>query len=321
MSEEILMSLRNGAQYIKLQPNDKYGGAVELDNLIAVLNSVQSSFNSFIEAQFLRSYTQSASDKFKRELSYIKEETKLLIVDLDFNSYDTALCPDLVVNRINPSYLHIGKWKKDKFKEYKSEAFNPNYNSPDFINHIIKEYTPEERIRIFKPIIDNLQNNKNYTVYYGDHKKKYEHKFTRLKEETKSIILSNAEDKTKPVEEKYTQLARVEVTAGKVRPKVLELFDKKYNRVEFAPEVIMYGKKVYELRFPLLCTMDIVSDEVVIENQMLGIYAVGKTDDEAELMFSEEFDYIYTRYNELADDKLTDDVKAIKSYINHIVKR
>lgn len=132
------------------------------------------------------------------------------------------------------------------------------------------------------------------------------------------IIKSEAEKKAP---EKHIQLAKVEVIEGKARPKVLELFDRKYNHVEYAPEVIVVGEKIYELRFPLLCTMETEEGQIRIENKMLGIYAFGSTPDEAELMFSEEFDYLFERYNELADNKLTEDVKAIKSFLNHIIKK
>lgn len=121
--------------------------------------------------------------------------------------------------------------------------------------------------------------------------------------------------------EKHIQLAKVEIIEGKAKPKVLELFDKKYSQVLFSPEVIIIGDKIYELKFPLLCTMDTEEGVIIIENKTLGIYASGNSPDEAEDAFNEEFDYLYTRYNELSDKKLTDDVKAIKSFLNHIVKR
>ena len=123
------------------------------------------------------------------------------------------------------------------------------------------------------------------------------------------------------IPEKHFQLAKVEITEGKTKPIVVWLFDKKYHHVEFAPEVIIAGDKIYELKFPLLSTMDTEDGQIKIENKMLGIYAFGSTPEEAEQMFSEEFDYLYKRYNELSDVQLTEDVKAIKSFINHIIKK
>ena len=56
-----------------------------------------------------------------------------------------------------------------------------------------------------------------------------------------------------------------------------------------------------------------------IENRMLGIYVFRETPEAAELNFIEEFDYIYRRYNHINEDQITNDVKAIKSLLNHIV--
>jgi len=89
----------------------------------------------------------------------------------------------------------------------------------------------------------------------------------------------------------------------------------------FAPEVITAGKKTYQLKFPLLSTMKPNKGRIEIENKMLGIYVYGATTEAAEQMFSEEFDYIVERYNGLPDSKLTTDVKAIKTFLNHIIKK
>jgi hypothetical protein len=116
------------------------------------------------------------------------------------------------------------------------------------------------------------------------------------------------------------QLAKVEVIDGRPKPKVLELYPKKYSSIGFAPEVITHEDAVYELRHPLLSTMERNEDgQVIIENKQLGIYAYGDDDDAAENMFNEEFDYLYKRYNQLPDSQLTDDVKFIKSILNNMV--
>jgi hypothetical protein len=119
----------------------------------------------------------------------------------------------------------------------------------------------------------------------------------------------------------YVQLARVKVIEGKATPKVLELFPTKYSHVEYSPETIVHKDRVYELKYPLLCTMDNEEGQIIIENKQLGIYAYGQTPDEVEEMFSEEFDYLFNRYNELEDESLTEDVQFIKLFLNHIVTK
>ena len=52
---------------------------------------------------------------------------------------------------------------------------------------------------------------------------------------------------------------------------------------------------------------------------MLDIVGTGQSIDEAEKNFSEEFHFIYQRYNELSDKKLGDRVKRIKTILNSLV--
>ncbi|MEP7323400.1 MAG: hypothetical protein ABI761_15855 [Saprospiraceae bacterium] len=117
-----------------------------------------------------------------------------------------------------------------------------------------------------------------------------------------------------------SQLARVEFKEGQISPVIIELFDKKYNHVEYSTSTIVCTERIYELKFPLLSTMDKSDDKVTIENSFLNIYAMGGNLTEAEAEFAEDFDYLFTRYNELGEDQLTDNVKVVKAFLNHIVK-
>ena len=53
---------------------------------------------------------------------------------------------------------------------------------------------------------------------------------------------------------------------------------------------------------------------------MLDIIGTGETEDEAEISFAQEFDYIYNRFNELDDSQLTERIKNIKLFANYLVK-
>ena len=54
---------------------------------------------------------------------------------------------------------------------------------------------------------------------------------------------------------------------------------------------------------------------------MLDIVGTGKTIDEAENNFSEEFNFVYTRYNQLPETKLGDRLKRIKTILNSLVQK
>jgi hypothetical protein len=52
---------------------------------------------------------------------------------------------------------------------------------------------------------------------------------------------------------------------------------------------------------------------------MLDIIGTGQSVIEAENAFAQEFDYIFTRYNELAVSQLSDRLLLIKNILNNIV--
>ena len=167
-----------------------------------------------------------------------------------------------------------------------------------------------ERIRIFAVIKNNDMNSVEFrtTVHDG----------------IIEVPKNNSEKKNKEVKVIIMwdeQSEKKEVIEGTAKSNVPESLENKYN-LQFAPEAIVVNKdKKYELKFPLLCSMDIEDGQVSIENKMLGIYVYGASYDEAVQKLSEEFDYVYNRYNELSDVQLTEEVIAIKSFLNHIVKK
>ncbi len=77
----------------------------------------------------------------------------------------------------------------------------------------------------------------------------------------------------------------------------------------------------YDLIFPLSCKLKVKKKIIILKNNTLGIYAYGKTIKETLEEFGEEFDFIYNRYNELSEEKLTENVKIIKRTINTLVNK
>jgi len=92
------------------------------------------------------------------------------------------------------------------------------------------------------------------------------------------------------------------------------------HALSYAPELIEINNRKYTLNYPLRCLFEKEEDHFVIKNELLDIYAVGKTGDEAEKDFNEEFDYLYQRLNSLPDENLSDRFTSIKRFINYYVK-
>lgn len=77
----------------------------------------------------------------------------------------------------------------------------------------------------------------------------------------------------------------------------------------------------YILKFPLRCHFEKEDDYFVIHSEMLDIIGTGKTEDEAELSFAEEFDYLYHRLNELPEEQLSSHFNMVKSFINQMIDK
>lgn len=177
---------------------------------------------------------------------------------------------------------------------------------------------PEKRIAIVSELynfVSNLKGNKA-TISFNDDKS---YRIKNFKKETKDYLIpinSNEEDELKEI-----QFAKVEVSKKnkKYKTKIIEMYDKRFKNIDYAPEYIETENYYYKFKFPLNCKIDKKDQTFTLENDTIGIYSFGRSEDEAEINFNEEFDYIFKRYNEIDDKNLTEDVKFIKLYLNNLI--
>ncbi|MCF6402989.1 hypothetical protein L3C95_08905 [Chitinophaga filiformis] len=88
----------------------------------------------------------------------------------------------------------------------------------------------------------------------------------------------------------------------------------------FSPKVINGKDRQYLFNFPLLSVMGKENGHYVIENTMLSIFGVGRTETEAMRDFAEVFDEAYRWYSELPDEALTPKMLRIKTMLSNTVK-
>lgn len=106
---------------------------------------------------------------------------------------------------------------------------------------------------------------------------------------------------------------------GNVQTKITSVFEDVHAGLSYSTDQIKHKGKVYELYSPIRCKFSQEADYFLIESEQLDIVGTGKTVDEAEKNFAEEFDYIYTRYNQLADHQLSEKIIRIKKVLNAII--
>ncbi len=118
----------------------------------------------------------------------------------------------------------------------------------------------------------------------------------------------------------YGSLRITEQNGKIIEQKIQSVFKKETHSFSYAPETISVNGRKYILNFPLRCLFQKEEDHFIIQNELLDIYAAGKTVDEAEKDFNEEFDYLFQRLNSLDEDRLTPRLNVIKQFINRYIK-
>jgi hypothetical protein len=148
------------------------------------------------------------------------------------------------------------------------------------------------------------------------------YKINKFKQDVKERLITKI-IKQEAEKEEYDAVAKIKVTrqGGKIIKKTAkEIFDTKHGEPGIPFDTIVFGNRVYELDFPLRCKLEKEDDYYVIESEMIDIVGTGKTIDEAEASFFEEFHYVYNRYNQLSNLKLGERAKRIKTILNSMVK-
>ena len=146
------------------------------------------------------------------------------------------------------------------------------------------------------------------------------YKINKFKAEVKEKLLTKIIE-TEAVKEEYEAVAKVKVikTGNQIKKTTKETFYTKHGEPSFSTDIINFKNKSYLLAFPLRCKLEKEEDYFVIESEMLNIVGTGKTIEEAEENFSEEFDFVYNNYCNTKDEKLGVRLQKIKTILNSLI--
>jgi len=155
--------------YIRIEPNAAVPKALNIKILSKILNALDTSFESFIQIEIAKRYL-SPKPALKKEIKQLFSETILSITDFDFGRFTLAIAVDDVLEngyRVlkNPSAL-----KEELFALYQNTVFSTDLLNADYVKASIQKYSPKERIRIFQPVYDNLINQNDFNLYFGNSK-------------------------------------------------------------------------------------------------------------------------------------------------------
>lgn len=102
--------------------------------------------------------------------------------------------------------------------------------------------------------------------------------------------------------------------------RVVDLYQSKDATLAIAPTQIVLENRIYHLTAPLNCTVHKEEDHFIVQNEILDLYAVGDTLDEAEHDLYHEFDASYTLLQSLPDDQLSERLIGAKGIMKAYIK-
>lgn len=212
------------------------------------------------------------------------------------------------------------KFVNNKFNTYLEIADSGNYSE-------IKKIIPQAATRNI--IVEDLY---NFATTFGNSPvsvveiKKGKiiplYKINRFKQEIKEKLITKISE-SELVKEEYEAVAKVKVIkrGSEIKRETKDVFYTKHGEPGYATDVINHNNTSYILAFPLRCKLEKEDKYFVIQSEMLDIVGTGKTIDDAETSFSEEFDFIYKRYKELPNSKLGERIKRIKTILDSLVSK
>jgi hypothetical protein len=215
------------------------------------------------------------------------------------------------------------KYVNEKFDKLIQISNNCNYSE---LRNLYPD--PNKRIPIVCDLYDFANDFKDSPVSFVDYKEENKkvvtlYNINRFKQSVKKELVAEKKELESAQKEIHEGVAKVKLTTsdGKTTRKIVNCYTQHNISLEYAPEVIITKNKTYILKYPLRCLFEKEDDFFIIQSEMFNIIGTGITEDEAERSFSEEFDFIYQRYNSLDDTKLTNHNKLIKSILNQIVDK
>jgi hypothetical protein len=211
-------------------------------------------------------------------------------------------------------------------REIVSEKFNALMSVADKGNYPeLKAIYPEpdKRNKIVESLFDFTSSfgNSPFTLYETCKEDFKTYKPKKFKPEFKKELIGKIIE-LKQEKEEETVIGSIKITRSgeRIKRDIQETYSKTQHSLSYSPEIINVRGRQYILHYPLRCLFEKEADYYVIENEQLDLIGTGLTQEEAEVNFNEEFDYLYARLNSLVDNQLSDRLLRIKRTLNDFVK-
>lgn len=142
----MIEKLKDIAFRIHIEPLKTVENATKVETVIKVLSDIYTSYNNYLEIEFAKNETfRKALESNNKVFATIKEDLALLVVDLNFGSFEAALAPDLLNQQTEMFSNEVLDWKKETFNEYKEDIIFGDFENVHFIKKVTEKYNDIER--------------------------------------------------------------------------------------------------------------------------------------------------------------------------------
>ena len=243
-----LNHLRNNSFYIKFSSNQKkFGDTVGLNEISNVLlRNLSKSYKNFVEIEFEKEFGKIVPIDTEREKLFrqVVADTDLRMVDLKYGSFEIGFATDKLM-KSNIQFRDLKKWADNVGDKYRQIVLDEDIDNSE-LEDILKNYSEEERNKIFQPIL-TIVDNPNFELKIKDRgEKNYSNLGVRKKDVSSKIVSKNVK---KPKEEKDLTLVNViTIIDKKSNKKTVNLDNTLFSQVQEI-NYLLTNKDFYELGF------------------------------------------------------------------------
>lgn len=324
----MISSLKDIAFRIHIEPLKTVEKAAKVDTVIKVLSDIIKSYNNYLEVEFFKNEGfKKIYDTNIKVLDTLRNELNLLIVDLNFSSFEAALAPN-VLESYSPIFRNeVLDWKRETFVSYRDFVIMGEYNDPGYLQEVVKRYSDQERHKIYQPLFCSIGDGKEYRLNIKDQshntvrtifqpeKAKYDIYVPKILTDKELPVYSTAQVYLKIRKEGDTP----KITSRNVK-EILYYEELEHETYPFKPDIINYNGKVFVLNKKLDCQVEFEDKYYVIKNNELDILVWGQTREEVEEAFRFSFYSLYLNYLIEADENLSNEALELKRKLLSIIK-
>jgi hypothetical protein len=324
----MVSSLKDIAFRIHIEPLKTVEQAAKVDTVIKVLSDIIKSYNNYLEVEFFKNEGfKKIYDRNIKVLDTLRNELNLLIVDLNFGSFEAALAPN-VLESYSPIFKNeVQDWKRETFSSYRDFIIMGDYNDYDYLKEVIKRYSDHERNKIYQPLFASVGDGKEYRLNVKDQahntirtifqpeKSKYDIYVPKIHAEKEPPIYSTAQVYLKIRKEGDTP----KITTRNVK-EILYYEELEHETYPYKPDIINYNGCVFILNKKLDCQVEFDDQHYIIKNPELDIVVWGQSREEVEEAFRFSFYSLYVNYVLEADENLSEEALSLKKILQGIIK-